>query len=186
MGIDDDNDDDDVTFDPNDLETFALFARLYRKHKNRMNVEKMFKTIAKHMVEYKMRLRANLTSSMRAVFDDFAQQQVKLNRELDKLLRHRKSQLPSSSSDSDASGESRDNGDDDRVDDEESLTHPSDWRFSNYAYFIASYLTTIGWFWIWTFLFTINFLHIIEIILFNGFFLVLYKLIFSSKKIRFI
>lgn len=92
-----------------------------------MNVEKMFKTIAKHMIEYKTRLRANLSSMLRKSFDDFGVNQAKLNGELGKLL-----QKTSSS----RTGRN--------IIDE---PHPSNWRFPNYAYFIGSYLTTIGSYW---------------------------------------
>lgn len=122
-------------FDPDDLETFKLFSRLYNKHKNKMNVEKMFKTIAKHMIEYKVRLKVNLSSTLRQAFDEFAQHQLKLNSELDKLL-HKQSSTRSRGR---RVAPSYDNNDDD-----DDYSHPSNWRFSNYAYFICSYLTTIG------------------------------------------
>lgn len=97
-----------------------------------MNVEKMFKTIAKHMIEYKVRLKVNLSSTLRQAFDEFAQHQLKLNSELDKLL------YKQSSVSSRRRARSYDENDDD------DYSHPSNWRFSNYAYFICSYLTTIG------------------------------------------
>lgn len=120
-----DSKNEDGTFDQDDLETFEFFSRLYKKHKNNMNVEKMFKTIAKHMIEFKMRLKTNVTHALKDVVDDFATNQVKLNRELDKLLRKG---VGFGSTSDESSGESQ----------------QLNWKFSNYAYFIGSYLTTIG------------------------------------------
>jgi hypothetical protein len=121
--------------DKDDLETFTFFSRLYNKHKTNMNVEKMFKSIAKHMIEFKVRLKANLTQNLKSAVNEFGESQARLNGHLNKVL---VSAFPVG--DGDESQNSKYNS----IEVGQQKTDNLNWRFSNYAYFIGSYLTTIG------------------------------------------
>jgi hypothetical protein len=118
--------DDSQGLDKEDLETFAFFSRLYAKHKANMNIEKMFKAIAKHMVEFKARLKANLTHGIKEAVAELGSHQLRLNQELDKQLKTRAQFIDGAISMNSAQ------------------LQQDNWKFSNYAYFIGSYLTTIG------------------------------------------
>lgn len=114
-----------------DIETFEFFSKLFNKHKNNMNVEKMFKSIAKHVIQFKFKLKTNLTHNLHELVGEFAHSQNQLNNNINDLLKGKLKNVdePKQSHVEDTTFTNSDN---------------SKWKFTTYVYFIGSLLTTMG------------------------------------------
>ncbi|CAF0706704.1 unnamed protein product [Brachionus calyciflorus] len=114
--------------------TQKIMSQIYKKQKNNLNITEVFKSIAKHIIQFKKQLKRNLNLNLKSFLNEFETSQNEFDTNMNRLIENNLEAISYLESTSEFKDDKNTN---------RKIIY--EWNFKRAIYFIGSLLTTLGY-----------------------------------------